>query len=179
MQKNETILQEVQFDPKVKLYWYLQGIWVHALLVLAVIGCVSLPAWILGGWWLVARRFETMSATLTNSSIHLSKGYINRVEKTIPLEKIQDLGMRTGPLLNMFGLASIQIETAGSSAQQSSDMVLAGVVDPTRFRNAVLEQRELVSGRGAVAAGDGASTLSVLTEIRDSLSRIEGLLAKE
>ena len=87
--------------------------------------------------------------------------------------------MRTGPLLNMFGLASIQIETAGSSVQQGSDMVLAGVVDPAAFRNAVLEQREIVSSGGSAVAADGATTLSVLTEIRDSLGRIEGLLAKE
>ena len=174
---NETVLQEVVFDAKVKVYWYFQGIWLHTLLIFAMVGCFTLPLWILGGWWLVARRYETMSATLTDTSIHLCHGYINRVEKTIPLEKIQDLGMRTGPLLNMFGLASIQIETAGGAAQ-GSDMTLAGVVEPTMFRNAVLQQRERVSGRGGKVADDDP-TLLVLREIRDSLARIETHLARD
>ena len=179
--EHETILQEVRFDPKVKVYWYLQGIWINLLLLLTGIGLVTLPIWVLIGWLFVSKRYDAISATLTESSIHLSKGWINRVEKTVPLEKIQDLGMRTGPLLNMFGLASIQIETAGGNAQQGSDMVLAGVVEPATFRNAVLKQRERVasgSSQGAGVATADASTLEVLGEIRDSLQRIEGLLAK-
>jgi len=176
--ENEKILQEVKFDPKVKLYWYLQGVWVHLMLVFALIGCVTLPIWIVVGWFVAAKRYEHLEASLTETSIHLKQGYITKVEKTIPLEKIQDVGMRTGPLLNMFGIASIQIETAGSSAP-GSDMVLAGVVDPANFRNAVLTQRGKVSGVGPVAASGGSDSLDVLTDIRDSLKRIEGLLAKK
>jgi len=176
--EKEKIIQHVQFDPKVKVYWYMQGLWIHFLLVLALVGCLTLPLWIVGGWWLVQRRYETMTATLTETSIHLRKGYITRVEKTIPLEKIVDLGLRTGPILNTFGLASLQIETAGSSAQQAADMVLAGVVKPNQFRNAVLAQREIISGRGAASATTTDSTLSVLEEIRDSLVRIESLIEK-
>ena len=178
--ENESVLQNVEFDKKVVLYWYLQGLVANFFLVFALIGLVSFPAWILAGWWFCGRRYEAMKAQLTRTSIHLTQGHITKVEKTIPLEKIQDLGMRTGPILNRFGLASIQIETAGGGAQQGSDMILVGVVNPTQFRNAVLKQRELVSGRGVQApSAEGASTLSVLTEIRDSLQRIEGLLAKE
>ena len=76
------------------------------------IGLATFPIWLLVGWFVASKRYEHLSATLTETSIHLKKGYIMKVEKTIPLEKIQDLGMRTGPLLDMFGLASIQIETA-------------------------------------------------------------------
>ena len=177
--ENERALLKAEFDNKVKMYWFWQGVWLHVILVFALIGIVSLPAWLLGGWWLVNKRYEEMSATLTETSIHLRKGFITRIEKTIPLEKIQDLGMRTGPLLNMFGLASIQIETAGGSGQQGSDMVLAGVVSPEVFRNAVLAQREKVSGRSVGGQEGDNPTLAVLAEIRDSLGRIEGLLSKE
>jgi putative membrane protein len=174
----EKILQEVQFDPKVKLYWYLQGVWLHLMLVFAFVGVFTLPIWIVVGWFVAAKRYEHLEATLTETSIHLKQGYITKVEKTIPLEKIQDVGMRTGPLLNLFGIASIQIETAGSSAP-GSDMVLAGVVDPANFRNAVLSQRGKVSGVGPAAASGDPDSLGVLTDIRDSLQRIEGLLKKD
>lgn len=178
--ENETVLQEVTFDKKVVIYWYLQGALVHLVLIFMGIGLVTFPIWLLVGTYFCGRRYEAMKARLTTTSIHLTQGYITKVEKTIPLEKIQDLGMKTGPLLNMFGLASIQIETAGGGAQQGSDMILAGVVDPSRFRNAVLKQRELMSGRGGQSPPQGGdSTVGVLTDIRDSLHRIEGLLAKE
>ena len=175
---SETILQEVKFDPKVKVYWYLQGIWVHTLMLFGLIGFITLPIWLVTGWFICTARYNNLHATLTNSSIHLKKGVIMKVEKTIPLEKIQDLGMRTGPLLNMFGLASIQIETAGGGAQQGSDMVLAGVVEPTVFRNAVLAQREKASGKSSSATANGNDSLTLLTEIRDSLVRLEKLMAK-
>jgi putative membrane protein len=176
--EDEKILQEVTFDPKVKVYWYLQGIWMHLILVFAFIGIFTLPVWIVVGWFVASKRYEHLEATLTETSIHLKQGYITKVEKTIPLEKIQDVGMRTGPLLNLFGIASIQIETAGSSAP-GSDMVLAGVIEPANFRNAVLSQRGKVSGVGAAAPSGSDDSLSVLTDIRDSLQRIEGLLKKE
>ena len=175
---NETVLNVAKFDPKVKIYWYFQGIWVHALLVMGLIGIITLPCWIIGGWFICTARYNNLHATLTSTSIHLKKGVITKVEKTIPLEKIQDLGMRTGPLLNLFGLASIQIETAGGGAQQGSDMVLAGVVQPEVFRNAVLSQREKASGKTIATTADGADSLTLLTEIRDSLHRLEKLMAK-
>ncbi len=174
--QDKNVILEAKFDPKVKLYWYLQGVALHLGLTFALIGFITLPMWVLCGWWVVSKQLETMSASLTNNSIHLRKGVINQVEKTIPLEKIQDLGMRTGPLLNMFGLASISIETAGGS-QQGPDMVLAGIIEPETFRNRVLAQRELVASGGSTSSAHADSTIEVLTEIKDSLQRIEGLLA--
>ena len=174
--KNEKVLQVVVFDKKVKTYWYLQGIWVNALMIFTVIGLFTLPIWILVGVFVCQKRYEHLSATLTETSIHLKKGYIMKVEKTIPLEKIQDLGMRTGPLLNLFGLASIQIETAGGSGQQGADMALSGVVNPSEFRDAVLTQRGVVTQKGTAVQQEGSPTVELLTEIRDSLGRIENLL---
>ena len=174
---NETVLQEVRFNPKVKIYWYIQGLWIHFLLILCLIGVLTFPVWLVAGWWIVGKRFDLLSATLTDSSIHLRKGYFNRVEKTVPLDKIQDLGLRTGPLLNLFALTSIHIETAGSTAQGTADMVLSGVIEADVFRNRVLEQRGIVSSR--LQSVPIASDSALLAEIRDSLIRIEVLLGKK
>ena len=151
----EQLLLEAKFDPKVKLYWYLQGLALHFVLVFAGIGLVTLPIWAVLGLVIVSKRFDALSCQLKERSIHLRSGAMNRVEKTIPLEKIQDLSLRTGPLLNAFGLASIQVETAGSSNPQGADMSLPGLVNAEAFRNAVLEQREKASGVvSAVPAAD-------------------------
>ncbi len=180
----ETVLKEAVFDPKVKIYWYFHGLILHFTLILAGVGLVTFPLWLVLGMFFVGKRYDALHAQLTDRSIHLKAGYVFRVEKTIPLEKIQDLSLRSGPLLNTFGLASVQVETAGSSAQQGADMVLPGLSNAEEFRNAVLEQRDIRSGAvpAPAAAAPAApvavadSSQALLVEIRDSLVRIEKLL---
>jgi len=175
---DERVLIEAKFDPKVKVYWYLQGMLVHASLVLAIVGIFTLPLWIVFGMLVVSRRYDAMEAHLSERSIHLQMGVLNRVEKTIPLEKIQDLSLRTGPLLNAFGLASVQVETAGGSAQQGADMALPGLANAQEFRDAVLSQRDKrADGPPRGGADTTDSAVALLTEIRDSLARIEAGLA--
>ena len=171
---NDEVLAKAVFDPKVKIYWYTQGIFLHAVLVMAVVGAFTLPLWIVFGWFIVNKQYENIHATLHPGNVHLKSGVFYRSEKTIPLEKIVDLSLHTGPLLNAFGLASVQVETAGSSAQAGADMVLHGLSNATEFRDAVLAQRDLVSaGGGPAPKAAGPSTVEVLIEIRDSLARIE------
>ncbi|MBT3220869.1 MAG: PH domain-containing protein [Proteobacteria bacterium] len=172
----ETILNKAEFDPKIKLYWYINGIFVHFFLIFAGIGLVTLPIWIVVGLFLVSKRYQCLSAHLTDRSIHLKSGWLFRLEKTIPLEKIQDLSLRTGPLLNAFGLASVQVETAGGGAQQGADMSLPGLRNADEFRNAVLSQRDQRSGVPTTAPAASDDSLAVLSDIRDSLNRIEELL---
>ena len=103
-----------------------------------------------------------------------------RTEKNVPLDKIQDVAMKEGPLLRKLGLASLGVETAGSSNPQGADAQLVGVVDAPVFRDAILDQRDkVVEGQGKAPVEASASSKDdVLVEIRDSLLRIEGVLAK-
>lgn len=180
--KNAQVLATAQFDPKVKVYWYVQGLVAHAALVFAVIGVFTLPIWIVTGWFISGKRYEAITAELTPKAIHLKQGIWFRVEKTIPLEKIQDLSLSTGPLLDAFGLASLQIETAGGAAPNGgSDMMLPGLSNATEFRNAVLAQRDRVADREPAqiaAPSEADATVVLLTDIRDTLKRLEARLDK-
>lgn len=173
------VLAVATFDPKVKVYWYVQGLLVHAGLIVAVIGLVSFPFWLVFGWAWCGKRLEATSAELTARAVHLKQGVLFRVEKTIPLEKIQDLSLRTGPLLDAFGLASLQIETAGGGPQTgNADMTLPGLSNATAFRDAVLAQRDRETDRPAAPAEAQGPDQAVvlLTEIRDTLKRLEDRL---
>ena len=72
------------------------------------------------------------------------------------------------------------METAGGGAGTATGQaLLVGIMNPVEFRNAVMRQRDLVAGGGlrvdpGVALGDESG---VLEEIRDSLVRIEKMLA--
>lgn len=174
---NEPVLATAVFDPKVKVYWYFQGLFAHFMLIFAVVGLVTLPLWAIFGLAIVGKRYEALSAQLTDRAVHLRSGVFFRVEMTVPLEKIQDLSLRTGPLLSAFGLASLQIDTAGGNAQHSADMMLPGLSNAEAFRNAVLAQRDRRTDRPGPAAEGADPTRLVLEEIRDSLLRLEALVA--
>ena len=179
--RDETILVEAEFDPKVKLYWYVHGLWVHFLLVFTGVGLFTLPFWMFIGPIIVTTRYNALSAELTERSVHLRTGVLSRVEKTVPLDKIQDLSLRTGPILTLFGLASVQVETAGQAAT-GADMALPGLSNAQEFRDAVLARRDHLSDRNSMPAAAPAvadtRVVELLEEIRDSLQRLEGRLGR-
>ena len=112
MSKNEEIvLREATFSPRVKTYIFFVVLF---FLFTSVIGIILVPFWIFGlGQWLSGKYFTTLSCQITNKNLKFSKGLVLHIEKTIPVENIQDLSFVGGPILRYFGLTLIKIETAG------------------------------------------------------------------
>lgn len=190
------VLERAEFDPKLRVYLVLQG---GLGLVATVVGVVLVPVWLLAGPWWARRYFQRLECLLTGRSLVYKKGIVFRSETTIPLDKIQDLSVRYGPVLDMLGLAKLKVVTAGQHANQGATIGLVGVVDAPDFRDRVLERRDVLTesrhgpralrspeGVGAAVAGsreapseseadvpDPAVTLakisSLLEEIRDLL----------
>ena len=176
------ILLDAEFDPRVKSYW----IWPAVVLLTLLI--VTIPIAIL--YAIVAGRFTgrylaNLHCTLTERTLDIKKGIWNKTESTIPLEKITDLQLFQGPIMRHFGLHGFKVETAGQSSEPGGSLVnLVGIVDTKGFRKAVLDQRDrLHRGAGSMSAvpitqtpagvmGDPQAA-QLLTEIRDSLHRIE------
>jgi putative membrane protein len=170
MRSSDTLLTAARFDDKLRTYWYLQ----HLLIfIVSVAGLALVPFWVLGwGQWYVRRAFDSLKCELNERTLVVKRGIFFRVEKTIPLDKIQDLTVKEGPLLRWLGLRSLKIETAGQGTPGASEADLVGIVDPIDFRDAVLRQRDALSGapvRPAVTAEGSAGTVELLTEIRDLL----------
>jgi len=123
-----------------------------------------------------------MSCVLTDKALEVKKGIFVRVEKTIPLGKITDMGMVQGPIMRYLGLHKLTVETAGKSAEGAL-VSLTGIKDVKSFREAVLRQRDVISGAPpqpaqAVVSQEPIDASSLLSEIRDSLLRIEAKLEK-
>ncbi|HKK25805.1 MAG TPA: PH domain-containing protein [Gracilimonas sp.] len=109
---------------------------------------------------------------MTTRSLRFKKGYIFQTERTIPLDKIQDLTFKEGPLLKHFGLSILKIETAGNTGQTSADLSLIGIVDAVNFRNMVFDQRDQVTDMGSSSEAT-ESTTDLLLDIRDTLRSID------
>ncbi|MBD3615861.1 MAG: PH domain-containing protein [Gracilimonas sp.] len=171
MNSKATILQKAEFNPKIKTYI----LWYGALIcTITVILIPLIPIWLLIASIYLKRYFERLECELTTRSLRFKKGYIFHTERTIPLDKIQDLTFKEGPLLKYFGLSILKIETAGNTGQGSSDLSLIGIIDAFEFRNKVFEQRDKVTyNSGASSTASTDSVAEILKEIRDSIKRIE------
>lgn len=138
------VLERVEFDPKLRVYLVLQG----ALGLLAsIVGIVLVPLWLVAGPLWARRYYERLECLLTRRSLVYKKGIAFRSETTIPLDKIQDLSVNYGPVLDMLGLAKLKVLTAGHHANQGATIGLVGVVGAPAFRDRVLERRDELTER--------------------------------
>ena len=145
--------------------------------VATVIGIPLIPFWLIFGPAYCSKKFESSQSVLTEKVLTVCGGVLIKVEETIPLDRIQDLTLTEDPFLKAFGLCSIRAETAGAvTTAGGGGAGLVGVVDARKFRNAVLDQRELVTSGGSSLPVEMAEAgeKAVLEEIRDALLRIEG-----
>lgn len=175
----EKVIRKAEFNPKVCTYWLLSGALVF---VITVVGIPLLLLWFPLGLALTKRYLDRMECVLTDKALKVKKGILVRIEKTIPLEKITDMGMVQGPIMRSFDLHTLTVETAGQSGPGAL-VSLTGIVDAKSFREAVLNQRDEISSSKPSADVPSASPVpsdagELLTEIRDSLHRIETLLEK-
>lgn len=173
MSKKVNIIHIAEFNPKIKTYHLLS---VALILFLTIVGIPFLIIWFLGmGQYISKRYYENLKCQLSEKHLEFKKGVMFKVEKTIPLENIQDLMFIENPLLKMLGLHTLKIETAGQSNPDGSDMKLIGIRDSLGFKDKVLEQRELLrSENTGKYQDDNDSTIQMielLKEIRDILSQ--------
>lgn len=180
----EVILNKATFNPKVKTYIFFVVLF---FLITSIIGILVIPFWVFGlGQWLSAKFFKTLSCEISNKNLKFSKGLILHIEKTIPLENIQDLSFIGGPILRYFGLTLIKIETAGGGGGHHNQnmMSMLGINDAENFKTQILQQRELVKNRtnssGFIASDFKQSTFNdntqLLIDIKNELVEIKNSL---
>src|SRR5690606_21290621 len=118
-----------------------------ATLIFSIIAIPLLPFWAFIGPWWVRRHFAALGCVLTARSVVVRKGVFFRKEVAIPLDKIQDVSLRDGPILRRFGLVSLRIETAGQSttATGTSEADLVGLTDARDFREQTLALRDRIT----------------------------------
>jgi putative membrane protein len=177
------ILIKASFDEKVKTYIFLVVIF---YLIITVFGIALLPVWLLGfGQWVSNKFYHTLKCELSEKNLYFSKGLILHIEKTIPLENIQDLSFIGGPVLRAFGLTIIKVETAGGGGTHQSNMMsMIGIVDADNFKSAILNQREIrLRERNKMENGNtqisNGNDTQLLSEIRDELKAIKTILKEK
>jgi putative membrane protein len=99
--------------------------------------------------WIAWSRF---TYALTADAIVIESGVFSRNRRTIPYERVADVGIECRPLQRLFGLAKVTLETGGGGADD-------GALDSVSAAEAERLRRSLRRGRAstepdAVLAGD-------------------------
>ena len=122
-----------QLDPKVKAVWRINdAIWITVLFLCVFIPCAAFAARgesdaFIGAvvtlivfmlalvLWLVVLppiRFMRWRYELSDDYLDIAKGIVWRKRYVIPFIRVQNTDTRQGPILRMFGLASVTVATA-------------------------------------------------------------------
>ena len=97
-----------EFNPLIKPYLVIT---IGFSIAMTIIGLPVALIWFLGvGQWWARHYFEKLECVLSENSLRYRKGIIFQVEKTIPLENIQDVTFIEGPILKRFHLATLKFE---------------------------------------------------------------------
>ena len=160
-------IMAVEFDRKIIVYWWIMA---NLGLLVTFVGIIAMVVWIPFGWIVHKKQYEHMSGALTDRSINMRMGWLFKKQQNIPLDKLTDVSIHEGPILNAFGVVRMQFETAGAAP-----FILTGVKNSDQFRDLVLQQRDsLVSTPQQSAPSDDSN--DVLVEIRDILQQINANL---
>ncbi len=177
----EIITLEADLDPKSLPYqfWVVCG-----FMCITVVGIPFIPFFaIFYHAWYKGRYFEHHSMRLTERTVEIHRGVVFRRHTNLPYDRITDVSVEQGPFMRRYGIHKVTVETAGQTQVQGTASMI-GVVDPDAFRQAVLNNVEVLKagaapampqagGAGSAAIAGSATVLSLLTEIRDSLRRME------
>jgi putative membrane protein len=170
-----------KFNPLIRPYLVL---YVGSILAVTIVLIPLAIIWFCGvGQWWARHYFDKLECELSTKVLRFRKGILFQVEKTIPLENIQDVTFIEGPLLRKFHLSILKFETAGQSQGQAHDMRLIGIIDAHDYRNRILHGREaarhaISATRGGADTSSGNEQIEVLKGIRSRLDEIATLLRK-
>ena len=164
-------LHVARFNPLIRPYLVLQ---VGVALGATIIGLPLAVLWFLGvGQWWARHYFAKLECHLDERKLRFKRGILVTVDKTIPLENIQDVTFVEGPILRHFNLATLKFETGGSGAGQAHDMQLTGIIDAHELRDQILARRDALKQSQRQVATDGGAEAQLAT-----LKAIEGHLAE-
>lgn len=177
METSNPVLFKAEFNKLVKPYMML---FVASIMLATIVGILLLPFWFLGvGQWWAQHYYDKLECELTEKAIRFKKGILVQVEKTIPLENIQDVTFVEGPLLKYFHLCILKFETAGQSTGQANDMQLIGIINAQELRNLILSQREKRMQNKNSSDAPANENAEVLKEIKDLLADIKVILQSQ
>ena len=132
-------------------------------------------------------KFRTLRYRFDDEGVWRRQGLLWRREVNVAYRRIQDIHLTNGLIQRWLGLATVSIQTAAGSA--TPEVTIEGVLEAEALRDYLYtKMRGVRDGPSRAAShGDAGSqeiaatpdeTLALLTDIRDSLRRLDERLGR-
>jgi len=143
-----------------------------------IIGIPLAVIWFCGvGQWWARHYYDKLECSIGSKALRFRKGIFIQIEKTIPLENIQDVTFIEGPILRRFHLSILKFETAGQSAGQAHNMHFVGIIDAHDFRNSILQRRDALREHMFKPQDNTASSVALLEAVRGIENKMDEIVA--
>ena len=124
--------------------------------------------------------YKSIVYHLNETEMTWKRGVWFRQTGIVPYNRITNVDIVQGPLMRIFGISNLRIQTAGYSAQNVAEIRITGIEEPEPLREMIMG---FVRSRGAVAAatgGDDSESPGQVSsgEILDELREIRKILNK-
>jgi membrane protein YdbS with pleckstrin-like domain len=152
----------------VTLLWI--GWWILAVAAIverepgpAVLAALLLPLFVvlqLAAWFLARVDYELRHYAVTDRSLRVRQGALIVRELTLTYANVQNLRVTQGPLMKLFGLWDLRVDTAGGGAAEkgatdgSHTAVLAGIENAHAVRDLVLGHLRALGAGAGTGLGD-------------------------
>lgn len=115
---------------------YLPGLgWTFAAIYL-----LANALWVLIVLLLITPYCRTIRYEMTDDAVIARRGLITQAEDVVPYRMITNIAIRRGPLDRLFGLGTLNVHTAGHSAQEAGpEAKLVGLSNYRAVHEALLE----------------------------------------
>jgi membrane protein YdbS with pleckstrin-like domain len=105
-----------------------------------------------GGLWAYL-YYDTVRYLLTPTEMTWGRGVLWKQTGIVPYNRITNVDIVQGPVMRVFGISDLRIQTAGYSASQMAEIKLQGIRDPEPLRAVIMD---FVRSGYPVAAVTGA-----------------------
>lgn len=125
---------------------------------------------------------KTMEFQIFSNEVVVKKGVINRTEKHVPYRTVTNISTRFGFYDKIFGIGTVEIETAGKAGRQSGpEEKIEGISNFVDIRNTVLEELRKFRSQYTTATEPDLtrSEDEITTSILNELKSIKTLLEKQ
>ncbi len=176
-----SITDTSQRDVLLQAFFWMGAIYMAMWFVITIVYVIGMRIYV-----------KSMLFIVHGHEIVVHKGVINRSEKHVPYRTVTNINMKTGPFDRLFGIGTIEIQTAGGkgySLDETAEEKLEGIKVYREVRDYILTQlRQFQAAYGTVTPPKGEEEpiesiplqmLAELKEIKILMStRLEGMESK-
>lgn len=123
----------------------------------------------------IPNYYTSLSYSLEESHLLVQEGVILKKKKRIPFNQITNAAIRQGPFKQSYGIANINIQTAGRAGQRGSEATLRALQSYEEIDEKITHRIEAVRPE-RVEAKAGEKPKAVQEEILHELQDMKGLL---